>query len=531
MKKLNKNHIAALVSFFVLGFAGFAFAASTVSLGAADNFAVLAGSFITASTPSVISGDVGLSPAVGTFYTGLTTGMVTGTIYAVDATGPAGGAGNNPGLLTTAQNNLTTAYTTAAGQTPATSVLASSIDSFSGTGYTLTPGVYNSGSTMGITGTLTLDGGGDPNAVFVFQAGSSLTTASNSNIALINGAQACNVFWQVGSSATLGTGTQLSGNILAFSSITDNGGSTIQGRLLARNAGVTLNNTHVVKATCVNPPPAATVSSGSASYWVTLPLISVTKVPSPLSLPSGPGSVTYTYVVTNIGKVPLTTVWVQDDKCSPVQYVSGDINTNSFIDLTEAWTYRCTKTVSQTETNTATAHGYANSTDVYAAANATVVVGQSVVPPLIHVVKIPSVSVLPAGGGAVTYSYSVTNPGTAPLSDVSLIDNKCTGLPGRVVGHPGDLNKNNLLDPGETFQFTCQSNITQTTTNLATAEGTANGLTAIAFANATVVVAAPGLPNTGFPPKSESNPWNILITVGVFALVTGLAVVISRRLV
>ena len=534
MKKFTKISAITLAVVFALGLAGLTRAATTVGLGGADNFAVLAGSFITATTPSVISGDVGLSPAAGTFYTGLTTGMVTGTIYAVDATGPAGVSGNNPGLLTTAQNDLTTAYTNAAGQTPATAVLASSIDSFSGTGYTLTPGVYNSGSTMGITGTLTLNGGGDPNAVFVFQAGSSLTTAAASQVVLENGAQACNVFWQVGSSATLGTVTQFSGNILAFSSITDNGGSTVQGRLLARNAAVTLNNTHVIKATCVGAPPAPVISGGTgAHYFAQLPAIDVTKIPSPLSLSGGPGPVTYTYVVKNIGKVPMNTVWVKDNKCAPVTYVSGDTNGNGLLDLSETWTYTCTNTVSQTETDTATAHGYGVGLgmDVYATANATVVVGLPITPPLIHVVKTPSVSVLPAGGGPVTYTYIVTNPGIAPLSNVSITDNKCTGLPGRVVGHPGDVNSNSLLDPGEVWRFTCSSNITQTTTNLATAEGTANGLTAIAFANATVVVSAPGLPNTGFPPETENGSLNLIISIIALVVVTALAVVFSKRAV
>lgn len=530
MKKLNKNQIiTALATLSVVGFAGLAMAAASVGLGAADNFAVLAGSFITASTPSVVSGDVGLSPAAGTLYTGLTIGMVTGTIYAVDVTGPAGGAGNNPGLLTTAKNDLVTAYNNAAGQAP-TGFISADLG-----GQTLTQGVYKDNgapASLAITGTLTLDGGGDPNAVFIFQSASTLTTASNSHVTLINGAQACNVFWQVGSSATLGTGTQFNGNILALSSITDNGGSTVQGRLLARNAAVTLNNTNVTKATCVSAPPASSSGTG-ANYYEQLPAISITKVPSPFSLPSGPGPVTFTYLVTNIGKVAMNTIWVKDNKCSPVQYVSGDTNGDGKLDLTEAWTYTCTKTVSQTETNTATTHGWGVGLgmDVYATANATVVVGQSLVPPLIHITKIPSASVLPAGGGLVTYFYSVTNPGVAPLRDVSVIDNKCTGLPGRVIGHPGDLNKNNLLDPGEIWQFTCKSNITRTTTNLATAEGTANGLTAIAFANAMVVVTAPKLPNTGLPPHGESSPWNVLMTVGILGVITTIAIVLNKRTV
>lgn len=525
MRKFTRISTAILTIAFVLGVAGLVMAATSVSLGTADNFAVLAGSGITDTTPSVISGDVGLSPGGGAAI-GIPAGEVTGTIYAVDAFGPVGSV-NNPGLLTLAKSALDTAYANAAGQTPATTVLASTVDSFSGTGYTLTPGVYNSGSTMGITGTLTLNGGGDPNAVFIFQAGSSLTTASASHVTLINGAQACNVFWQVGSSATLGTGTQFKGNVLAFSSITDNGGSTIEGRLLARGAAVTLNNTHVTKATCVTPAFAG--AGAGANYWGTLPLIDVTKIPTPLALPGGPGSVTYAYTVTNLGKVPLGTVWVTDNKCSPVQFISGDTNNDSKLGLTEAWLYRCTKTVSQTETNTATVHGYSDGVDVYKAANATVVVGLPVLPPLIHLIKTPSVSILPSGGGLVTYTYAVTNPGIAPLSDVSVIDNKCTGLPGRVVGHPGDLNKNNLLDHTETWTFTCASTITETTTNLGTAEGHANGLTAIDFSSATVVVAAPGLPNAGLPPEEAAPAWNTTLSVGLLMLATLFVGVLGKR--
>jgi hypothetical protein len=119
-------------------------------------------------------------------------------------------------------------------------------------GLTLTPGVYRSESSLGLTGTLTLDGQGDPNAVFIFQApDSTLTTASNSRVNLINGAQACNVFWQVGSSATLGGstgGSFFAGNILALTSITINGGVTVDGRALARNGAVTLNNDTITAA-------------------------------------------------------------------------------------------------------------------------------------------------------------------------------------------------------------------------------------------------------------------------------------------
>jgi len=136
---------------------------------------------------------------------------------------------------------------------------------------------------------------------------------------------------------------------------------------------------------------------------------------------------------------------------------------------------------------------------------------------------------LPAGGGAVTYSYAVTNPGTAPLSNVSITDDKCTGLPGRVVGHPGDLNKNDLLDPGETFHFTCKTNISQTTTNIGTATGYANGLMAIDYSPATVYVAPPGLPNTGLPPQSSTTPLDAAIAIGLLALLSTAFMTLKKR--
>ncbi len=510
MKKFNKTPLlVVLAAAFIFGLAGLVMAATAVNLGTADNFAILAGSGITATTPSVISGDVGLSPSAGTLYTGLTTGQVTGTIYAVDATGPFGAPGNNPALLISAKTSLDTAFSSAGQVT--TGIISADLG-----GQTLTPGVYEDNDapdSLGITGTLTLDAEGDPNAVFIFKTGSTLTTSVGSAVVLINGAQACNVFWQIGSSVTLGTNSIFKGNIFAFASITDNGGSVIEGRFLARNGAVTLNNTTLTKATCVVPPPTPPTSSGGGGFFSPLPLINVTKVPNPLSLPLGAGSVTYTYRATNIGPVEMSNVWVRDDKCSSVNFISGDTDNDSKLDLNESWIYRCIKIVSQTETNTATTHGWYNGWDTFDTANATVVVGLPLIPPLIHLVKTPSVSTLPVGGGAVTYSYTVTNPGVAPLSDVSVVDDKCTGLPGRVSGHPGDLNKNDLLESNESWSFTCQTFITQTTTNRGTAEGSANGLTAIDFSLATVVVSVPGFPNAGISPEEKEFTSNTFLSI------------------
>ena len=241
----------------------------TVNLQTAAPFAVLSGTGVTDVPTSVITGNVGVSPATGASITGLTCAEVSGTIYDNNGGYSGGGGGStaclvtNPNLITSAKNDLTTAYTDAAGRTPTTTY--SPIYDLGGS--TLTSGVYNDPSSFAITGTLTLDAQGNANAVFIFQAGSTLTTASSSKVVLTNGAQACNVYWQVGSSATLGTSTTLIGNVLALTSITDNGSSTVNGRLLARNGAVTLNKTNIAKQTCAagTTGAPATVSSSSSS--------------------------------------------------------------------------------------------------------------------------------------------------------------------------------------------------------------------------------------------------------------------------
>jgi hypothetical protein len=200
-------------------------AATTPSLGAADNFAVLAGSTVTNTGLSVIIGDLGVSPS--TAITGFPPGTVSGTIHSADT------------QASNAQADLTTAYNNAVGQA-ATTTVSTDLG-----GQTLTPGVYNSATTLGLTGVLTLDGQDDSNSVFIFQAGSTLTTASNSQVVLINGAQARNVFWQVGSSATIGTNSAFAGTILAYASITVTTGATVDGRVLALTGAVTLDTNNI----------------------------------------------------------------------------------------------------------------------------------------------------------------------------------------------------------------------------------------------------------------------------------------------
>jgi hypothetical protein len=158
-----------------------------------------------------------------------------------------------------------TAYTTAAGEGPTTAIAADLA------GQTLAPGVYNSASSIGLSGALTLNGDGNPNAIFVFQAGSTLTTGSASQINLINGAQSCNVFWQVGSSATLGTGSTFRGTIIALTSITVTTGVTVDGRVLARNGAVTLDTDTITRPTCaaVAATTAATTTAAATTTTAT----------------------------------------------------------------------------------------------------------------------------------------------------------------------------------------------------------------------------------------------------------------------
>jgi len=213
-----------------------------VDLASSSGFAVLGGAGITvagAVNTTVITGDIGTFPT--TTITGLGNVVLNGTNHAGDAVTQA------------AKTNLTLAYQDAVGRTPTTSYGVIDL-----AGYTLTSGVYNASSSLGVTGILTLDASGDPNAVWIFQIGSTLTTANNSQIMLINGAQANNVFWQVGSDATLGTYSDFSGNILALGSITLTTGATVDGRVLARNGLVALDN-NTINAI---PEPASTLLLG-----------------------------------------------------------------------------------------------------------------------------------------------------------------------------------------------------------------------------------------------------------------------------
>ncbi|WP_338780784.1 ice-binding family protein [Streptomyces sp. DG1A-41] len=217
--------------------------ATPVPLGTAADFSVLAGSGVTNTGPTVIGQDLGTHPTAS--ITGFPPGIVLGDVHAADQV-----AGQ-------AKSDLVIAYNQAAGQ--ATDFeLPAAIGGIPG--QTLIPGVYTAGSGVLLTGDLILDARGNPNAVWVFQIPEALTTASGSRVFLTNGASPCNVFWQVGSSATLGTGSTFVGTIMALMSISANTGANIQGRALAREGAVTLDSNNIFLSGCATSTTGGTTT-------------------------------------------------------------------------------------------------------------------------------------------------------------------------------------------------------------------------------------------------------------------------------
>lgn len=235
-------------------------AATAPNLGTAETFIVLGGSTVTNTGSSVLTGDLGVWP--GLAITGFPPGVVNGTTHAGDA------------VALQAQSDVVTAYNDVAGQMCDTDLTGQDLG-----GMTLLPGAYCFSTSAQLTGTLTLDAQGDPNAVFVFQIGSTLTTATNAVVDVINGGSDCNAFWQVGSSATLGTSTAFAGSILALTSITSNTSANVSGQLLARNGAVTLDT--ITASRCAPVCPLITVD--------------------PATLPSGELGVLYSETISATG--------------------------------------------------------------------------------------------------------------------------------------------------------------------------------------------------------------------------------------
>jgi hypothetical protein len=250
---LRRSRLASIALAATLAFAAVPVAAqaSAVNLGTVSPFVVLGGSTVTNEGPSVLNGDLGLSP--GTSLTGFNEAVVNGVTH------------DNDAVAAQAQSDLTNAYDVAAGQPVPPGNDLTGIDLG---GLKLTAGAYGFSTSAQLTGQLTLDAQGDPNAQFVFVIGSTLTTASASSVVLVNGASPCNVYWKIGSSATLGSTTTFAGNLMALTSISVNDGVNVVGRLLAREGAVTLINDKLSRPNCATgstPTPTATTPTATTT--------------------------------------------------------------------------------------------------------------------------------------------------------------------------------------------------------------------------------------------------------------------------
>lgn len=294
-RSISNRLIAGLgaVTLSVLLFATSGHAATAPGLGAAASYAVLGAETVTNTGPTTVDGDLGVYP--GTSVTNFPPGLVTGgTIHAGDSHAMA------------AQAAVTTAYDALAAEPCTEDLTGQDLG-----GLTLTEGVYCFSSSAQLTGILTLDAEGSADAVFIFKMVSTLTTASNSSVLVTNGSTGCNVFWQVGSSAVIGTGTVFVGNILALTSISLETAANVSGRALARTGAVTMDTNHVGFSTCTSgtataaptatPGPTATASpTGTATATPD----GETPTPAPTSTGQAPTPTPVGQTPTPVGQTP-----------------------------------------------------------------------------------------------------------------------------------------------------------------------------------------------------------------------------------
>ena len=383
-----------------------AWAQTAPTLGAAQSFAVLGATTVTNTGPTVITGDLGVFP--GTAITGFPPGNVVGATHAADA------------VALQAQSDTTAAYLNLAGQTcPASHTFGVPTDL---SGMTLSPGVYCFASSAGLTGTLTLDGLGSSNAVWIFQIGSTLITGSSSTVQIINGGQPCNVFWQVGSSATLNTTTTFIGNILALTSIALQTKAELSGRALARNGAVTLDSNLINATACAAPQPNVPLRP------------SLGKAFSPNPITAG-GTSTLTITLTNPDATVASNATVTDTLPSGV-VVSGVASTTcggsvtsnaSSVTLTGgsipaggscAVTVNVTAANAGSFTNTLAAGALQTSNGSNAAPAAATLIAllPTANAPGLSLTKTPNLTTYTFVGQVVVYTYVVTNIGNTTLT-------------------------------------------------------------------------------------------------------------------
>jgi hypothetical protein len=521
MKKFNYSifPVLAVAALFVLIGPGRAFAATTPPpMGSLLNYGVVSMTFTNSNTSpyTKIFGDVCATTqptTVPLLITGLTSTPCAPSV-GNDQTAAMANLNSQAATCTSilktdgtsATNNLDEGDIDAGGSSPAG---------------TYTAGCYSTVGAMNVAaGTVTLTGPG----VFIFKSGGALTTQANTKVVLAGGASSDSVFWIPNGGTTIGayTGTlpapvTFVGNI--FRGVADGPSITLghfanlQGRALAFGYTVT-TDANVI--TSIAPATLSVFKHVVNSYGIHNATAS-----------------NFTVHVKRNGAEVSGSPQVGSE--SGTQYlVSGGtyaISENADPSYTPSFSGGCDSSGNVTVVGT-TAQNCTITNNEIAPPPLILGIGghegtTSVTSPLIHVTKVPSPFALSVGGGIVTYTETVTNPGTVALGNVSLTDDRC----GPEVYVSGDTNLNSSLDTTETWVYTCRANLTQTTTNTATAVGTANGLTARATAIATVVVASPQLPNTGFPPKSTNNPLSnfalaIIASVGVL---TTLAIVFRKR--
>lgn len=465
----------------------FAATTSPVNLSTASNFVILAGSSVINFGSSNITGNIGVHPG------GILSGLGSATIYGTQQTSNAATA--------QAQTDLGIAYNDVSGRI--------NQDTISGDlgGTTIYPGLYRSASSISLNGVLTLDAQGDANAIFVIQSADNLNIASGARIALLGGAQACNIYWQSGNGVFLGTNSIMVGNVVAYNAISLGNGALLNGRLLSRNGSVTLDTNTITTPTCGPQSPLGNLhiitnvvnnsggSSAPAGFTVRVRGSGNNEVPgSPTNGMVSPGT---NYTLTG-GITYTLSVDAANSTYLPAQF-SGDCSVTGAVFLPLGGNLTCTITIDD-----APQVDYCPSGDFSPNTHD----GHCVIPVIDVAVKAIPDSV-PYAGSSLTYLYTVGNPGRIALSNVSISDNGCSDI------NPvsGDNNQNGLLDTNEYWIYSCTTFVSASVITTTRVSGNGDGLTATSsmpltvmvrpYENPGTVVVTPTFPNTGFNPRNS----------------------------